>query len=131
MTAAPEILRAQRNAVEARGRFDTAVRDLQSRMRPANLASEAWDGVRDQGSRLADSAMDTVRSNPGAVSIAITALGLFLARDPLRRAASRFLDHEDQGEPEPHVSKRDASPRRIKSQAAKLKPAKRPKRSKE
>ncbi len=89
---------ARRASHAARARLDSTLVAFQHRLRPANLAGEAWDGVKDKSADLADSAFQMVRRRPAAVSVTIGALALFLARAPLKRAASRlFFDNGDEG----------------------------------
>lgn len=88
--------RAKREAVAARRRLDSTLVAVQQRLRPASLAGEAWDGVKDKSADLADGALNAVRKRPAAVSVAIGAFALFLAREPLRRVVTRLVA----GEPE-------------------------------
>jgi hypothetical protein len=91
-----DVEQAKRNVVMARQRLDSSLVAVQQRMRPASLAGEAWDGVKDKGADLADGALAAVRQRPAAVSVAIGAFALFLARAPLKRAVSRmFADGEE------------------------------------
>lgn len=92
------IEQARRDAVMARRRLDSIVGALQHRLRPGNLAGEAWDGVKDKSSDLADGALTAARKRPALVSAAIGALALFLAREPLKRAVSRFVSDGDENE---------------------------------
>ena len=87
---------AKRDAVKARRRLDSTLVAVQLRLRPASLAGEAWDGVKDKSADLADGALSAVRKRPAAVSMAIGALALFLAREPLKRVVTRLVA----GEPE-------------------------------
>jgi hypothetical protein len=97
--SAERLTQARRNAAMARARLETHLGALQHRLRPGNLAGEAWDGVKDKGADLADNALQAVRSRPAAVSMAVGALALFLAREPLKRAAARlFASADEQGE---------------------------------
>lgn len=89
---------AKRNAVMARRRLDSTLGALQLRLKPANLAGEAWDGVKEKSAEVADGALSAVKKRPAAVAAAIAALSLFLAREPLRRAAVRLF--ADDGEAE-------------------------------
>ena len=82
---------AKRNAVMARRRLDSTLGALQHRLRPASLAGEAWDGVKEKSAEVADGALTAVRKRPAAVAVAVGALSLFLARDPLKRAVSRMF----------------------------------------
>ena len=91
-----QVEQAKRNAVMARARLDSTLVAVQQRMRPGSLAGEAWDGVKDKSADLADGALTAVRKRPAAVSVAVGALALFLAREPIKRVVSRlFSDEED------------------------------------
>jgi hypothetical protein len=87
---------AKRDAITARRRLDSTLVAVQQRLRPASLAGEAWNGVKDKSADLADGALGAVRKRPAAVSMAIGALALFLAREPLKRVVTRLIA----GEPE-------------------------------
>jgi hypothetical protein len=89
---------AKRNAMMARGRLDSTLVAVQSRMRPGNLAGEAWDGVKDKSADLADGALSAVRKRPAAVSVAIGAFALFLAREPIKRAVTRLFDDGEEAD---------------------------------
>lgn len=82
---------AKRNVVAARARLDGTLGALQLRLRPASLAGEAWDGVKDKSADLADGALQAVRKRPAAASVAVGALALFLAREPLKRGLARLV----------------------------------------
>ena len=91
-----QVEQAKRNAVMARARLDSTLVAVQQRMRPGSLAGEAWDGVKDKSADLADGALTAVRKRPAAVSVAVGAVALFLAREPIKRVVSRlFSDEED------------------------------------
>ena len=99
-----EIEQAQRAARLARARFDATLAATQDRLRPANLAEEAWDGVKEKSASVAEDAVDAVKQRPGMVSLALGAVALFLARRPLKRAAGRLIsggDDEAGSEDEP------------------------------
>ena len=83
--------KAKREAMAARGRLDSTLVAVQQRMRPGNLAGEAWDGVKDKSADIADGALTAVRNRPAAVSMAVGAFALFLARQPIKRAVTRLL----------------------------------------
>ena len=85
---------AKRNSVAARRRLDSTLAALQHRLRPANLAGEAWDGVKDKSADFADGALEAVRKRPAAVSMALGAVALFLARAPIKRAVTRLVASE-------------------------------------
>jgi hypothetical protein len=95
-----QLEQAKRNAVMARRRLDSSLVAVQQRLRPGNLAGEAWDGVKDKSADLADGALEAVRKRPAAVSVALGAFALFLARKPLARTVSRLVggdEDEDEG----------------------------------
>jgi hypothetical protein len=69
----------------------------------AHLAGEAWDGVKDKSADLADGALVAVRKRPAAVSVAVGAFALFLAREPLKRAVTRLIAGEDEDEDEGRI----------------------------
>jgi hypothetical protein len=85
------ITEARRDAVRARARLERTLAAAQHRLSPGNLAEEAWDGVKDKSADLAGGALQAVKSRPRAVSLALGAFALFLARAPLKRAVSRLI----------------------------------------
>lgn len=66
--------------------------ELQARLAPATLASEAWEKAKNKGADLAEDAVDAVRSRPVAIGGVAAAIALFLAREPIRDAAVRAYD---------------------------------------
>jgi hypothetical protein len=98
MSPKEELQQAKRNAMLARARLDSSLGALQLRLKPGNLATEAWDGVKDKGESLAEGALDAVKKRPAAVSLTVGAIALFLAREPLKRVVSRmWSEEEDEG----------------------------------
>ena len=95
--SAKEIEQAKRDAVNARGRLDMTVADLQTRLRLGSLAGEAWDGVKGKSADLADGALKAVKKRPAAVSLALGAFALFLARAPIKRAVTRLVSGDSEG----------------------------------
>lgn len=89
---------AKREAEAARRRLDATLVALQQRLHPKALATEAWDEVKEKSSDLAEGALGAVKQRPGAVSLALGAAVLFLARDPLRRAVGRAFSRRDESE---------------------------------
>ena len=100
MSGAAGIEQAKREAVRAKERFERTLADVQQRLSPGNLAGEAWDGVKDKSADLAEGALEAVKSRPKAVSLAVGALALFLARQPLKRAVSRLISGDGEGNEE-------------------------------
>jgi hypothetical protein len=89
-----ELEQAKRDVAAARRRLESTLGALQLRLRPGNLAGEAWDGVKDKSADLADGALTAVRKRPAAVSVALGAFALFLAREPLKRAVTRMVSSD-------------------------------------
>lgn len=96
---AADILRAKREAEAARRRVTATLGEVQYRLKPGTIAGNAWEGVRDKGTNLAEDAMEVVKARPVAVSAVLGAFTLFLARAPLKSVASRLFSrrsHEDE-----------------------------------
>lgn len=92
---ADRIVMARREAERAKRELASTLGALQHRLKPGNLMSNAWDGVREKSGEMADDALQTVKDRPVAASGVLAAIVIFLARDPLWRTASRFLSRGD------------------------------------
>lgn len=90
-----QIEKAQREAVAARARLGSTLVETQTRLAPAQLASDAWEEVKGKGSELADGALAEVKKRPAAVAGTLGVVALFLARAPLKRAASKLISRGD------------------------------------
>ncbi|HEX8668625.1 MAG TPA: DUF3618 domain-containing protein [Allosphingosinicella sp.] len=86
--SADEIRRARIEAELARARLRGTVEELQLRLKPTTIATNAWEGVKERGGELAGGAAEAVKARPVAVSAALGAFTLFLARAPIRSAFS-------------------------------------------
>lgn len=117
---AMQLERAQYEVEQAKKRFSSTLATLQYRLKPATLASQAWEGVRDKSSDAADGALHAVngiadeavhaaRSRPMAASGIAAAIALFLARAPLWRAASKLFTKEDEGIVKTDLANKDAN----------------------
>ncbi|MET1110353.1 MAG: DUF3618 domain-containing protein [Allosphingosinicella sp.] len=89
--SAGEISIARQEAERARRRLAATAAELQQRLKPGTLASNAWEGVKDKGGDMADGAVEAVKSRPVPVAAALTVFTLFLARAPLKAAVSRLF----------------------------------------
>jgi hypothetical protein len=87
---------AKREVERTRRQFASTAGALQYRLKPVNLMSSAWDGVREKGSEMADGAIQTVKDRPVAASGILAAMVVFLARDPLWRLASEFIRRDEE-----------------------------------
>ena len=89
--SAPELTRAKQEAEVARRQLLATVGELQERLNPAKIANNAWEGVKDRSGEIADDAVQAVRARPVAVSAALGAFTLFLARAPIRSGIARLF----------------------------------------
>jgi hypothetical protein len=101
-----DLVRAKSEAEAARRRLAATMAELQERLRPGNLASNAWEGVKDKSGELADDAMQGIKARPVAVSAALAAFTLFLARAPIKSAVSDLLAGGDEDEKKPKKAAR-------------------------
>src|SRR5215213_6252416 len=94
--SADDLRLAKRDAELARRQLATTASELQQRLRPGTLAGNAWAGVKDKSGELADDAVEAVKARPVAVSAALAAFTLFLARAPIRSAVGRLFDDSEE-----------------------------------
>ena len=92
MNDTPQVIAARIEVARKRGEMLGTVHELQTRLQPRTLASEAWAKARNKGADIAEDAVDAVKSRPVAVSGIAAALGLFLARKPISDAAVKLYD---------------------------------------
>lgn len=92
MSDNPKIAAARIEVERTRAALLDTARELQQRLQPGTLASEAWEKAKNKGADLAEDAVDAVAKRPLAVGGAIAALAMFLARKPLKDATVRFYD---------------------------------------
>ena len=92
MTDTPKIAAARIEVEKTRATLLETLRELQQRLQPKTLVSEAWEKAKDKGADLAEDAVDAVAKRPVAVGGVVAALAMFLARDPLKKATVKFYD---------------------------------------
>ena len=92
MTDTPKIAAARIEVARTRAALLETTRELQARLQPKTLASEAWEKAKDKGADLAEGAVDAVAKRPLAVGGVVAALAMFLAREPLKQATVKFYD---------------------------------------
>lgn len=88
----PEVAAARFEAERARSQLMGTAHRLQARISPGTLAQNAWEGAKDKGASIAENAVDAVRSRPLAATGIVTAITLFLAREPLMDLAGKVTD---------------------------------------
>jgi hypothetical protein len=94
-----DLVRARREAEVARRRLASTMNELQQRLKPGTLATNAWEGVKDKSGELADDAVQAVKARPVAVSAVLAAFTLFLARAPIKSAVAGLFSGDGE-EPE-------------------------------
>jgi len=88
----PKVAAARIEVERTRAALLDTARELQQRLQPKSLASEAWDKAKIKGADLAEDAVDAVKKRPVAVGGVVAALTMFLAREPLKDAAVGLYD---------------------------------------
>ena len=89
---APQVAAARIEAERTRARLMDTAHRLQARISPGALASSAWQGAKEKGADMAETAVDAVRKRPIAATGVIAAITLFLAREPLFELAEKLSD---------------------------------------
>ena len=112
--SADDIRLARQEAERARRSLAATAAELQQRLKPGTLASNAWAGVKDKSGDLAEDAVEAVKARPVIVSAALAAFTLFLARAPIKSAVAGLLagDEEDAEPPAPRKVQPKRAPRR-------------------
>lgn len=82
---------AKSDAVAARVRFLDTLDEAQQRLKPGNLASEAWTGVKSKSAAAAGNAVEAAKKRPGTMALVLGGLALFLARKPIIKAAGGLV----------------------------------------
>lgn len=108
MTDSPQVREARLEAEQARFRVTSLVQELQQRLAPKTLASNAWQEAKSKGADIAEDAVDAVRKRPIAATGAVAAIAMFLAREPLMDLAGRLLN----GKPDKPANKRKSKDKR-------------------
>ena len=92
MSDTPKMMAARIEVARTRAALIDTARELQARLQPKTLASEAWEKAKIKGADLAEDAVDAVKKRPVAVGGVVAALTMFLAREPIKDAAVKFYD---------------------------------------
>lgn len=96
--SANELRLAKQEAERARRRVASTAAELQQRLKPGTIASNAWAGVKDKGGEIADTTVEAVKARPVPVAAALTAFTLFLARSPIKSAVSWLFSSSKEDE---------------------------------
>lgn len=92
MTDTPAVTAARIAVERRRGELLDTVHQLQARLAPRTLASDAWAKAKDKGADLAEDAVDAVKARPVAVGSVAAVIAMFLAREPIKDAAGKIYD---------------------------------------
>ena len=92
MTDTPAVIAARIEVARRRGEMLDTVHELQVRLQPRTLASDAWAKAKNKGADLAEDAVDAVKARPVAIGGVAAALGLYFARQPIKDAAVKLYD---------------------------------------
>jgi len=123
MRETPQVTAARIEVERRRAELIDTARELQLRLQPKTLASEAWEKAKMKGADLAEDAVDAVTSRPVAVGGVAAAVAMFLAREPIKDAAVKIYDamtsNKETKSPRPALtrSKPPARPKPVKRPA--------------
>ena len=126
MTDTPKVVAARIEVERRRAAMMETVHQLQQRLQPRTLASEAWEKAKEKGADLAEDAVDAVKSRPVAVGGVVAALTMFLAREPIKDAAVKLYDamtSKDEPKAKAPALKPGKAPARTPARRAARKPA--------
>ena len=102
MTAAEVRIAAARGEAEARRTALVAtLEEIKQRLAPGAVAHDAWEGAKDKGGEIAESAIDAVRQRPVAAAGVVAGTALFLARKPLLDLLGGLFSDHDKPHSEP------------------------------
>lgn len=99
-TPEARLAQAKFEAEQARKRLVATAEALQVRLKPANLANNAWEGVREKSGELAEDAIQAVKERPVKASSVAAGIALFLARDSIWSAVSSLWNRRKPAEDE-------------------------------
>jgi hypothetical protein len=85
-----DVANARLEVAAARERMMSATHELQGRLKPTTLASNAWDGVREKSALVAGNVSRTAARRPVAAGAVAVGVAAFLARKPLWRLIGRI-----------------------------------------
>ena len=83
---------AEAEVDRAREQLMETMREIADRMEPKKIAGDLWESAKIKGADLAEDAVDAVKDRPGLVTGAVTALALFLAREPIKDGIVSLYD---------------------------------------
>ena len=124
MSAPDKVALARAEVESAKAALVDTARELQQRLQPKTLASDAWEAAKVKGADLAEDAVDAVKRRPVAAGGIVAALAMFLARDPLRDAAKRAYGAMTSSDDDDKEVKKPVSPARRRARTPRRAPRK-------
>lgn len=97
---ATDLALARRRAEDARTRLTGTLVEIQARLNPKALAREALEELKEAAQEIARDGLDGLKRHPLTLAGGAAAVGLFLARGPLKHLIEVYLDET----PEPPES---------------------------
>ena len=88
----PSLAIAEQRSDAARRRLAGTLVEIQGRLNPRALAREAAQELRETGEELAREGLAAVKRHPLTLAGVLTAVGLFVARRPIRALIARLPD---------------------------------------
>jgi hypothetical protein len=85
-----DIIRDREEAAAAKERLLGSAQALQARLKPAALASDAWEKTRDAGEAAASNAAHAIRKRPVAAAAAAIGVTALVARKPIARLIAKM-----------------------------------------
>ncbi len=86
------IIEAEEQVELARAQFLDTIGDLADRLEPRKILDEVWDTAKEKGVTIAGEAVDAVKRRPVATSGVLAAIGMFLAREPIKQGIVNIYD---------------------------------------
>lgn len=120
MSDPPKVAAAQIEVERTRAALLDTASELLERFQPHNLVSDLWEQAKIKGADIAEDAVDAVKKRPVALGGVVAALTMFLAREPIKDAATSLFDAMTSPRKEP---KRKATALKPKESKSKDRPA--------
>ena len=95
MSADTDIAAAEAEAERRRQQLLTTATALKTRLKPAVLAHDAADRLKDTGKNAAQAGIDVVKRNPAASIGVVAALAALVARKPIARLFRRAKNNRN------------------------------------
>ena len=88
----PSLTVAEQRSARARKRLAGTLVEIQARLNPKALAREAVQELREAGEELARDGIEAIKRHPLTMAGVRTAIGMFVARRPLRALIAETAD---------------------------------------